>query len=131
MRNRTQRYLILGLATLLILVTGVAYYFYTRASSDTDTNSAEETTALIAEVGKLIVLPQGEVPTVATVSDPEHLKNQPFFANAKIGDKVLLYATARKAYLYDPVVKKLIEVAPLNVGATTETETGTKPENSN
>ncbi|MBP9669332.1 MAG: hypothetical protein KBE09_03515 [Candidatus Pacebacteria bacterium] len=68
---------------------------------------------LVAEVGRLIVLPENEVPTVATVTEPEKLKDQLFFANAKMGDKVLLYTEAKKAYLYDPVAKKLIEVAPI------------------
>src|SRR5688572_28886299 len=47
---------------------------------------------IVAEVGKVIILPQDETPTVATVSDLEPLKSQPFFANAALGDQVLIYA---------------------------------------
>jgi len=72
-----------------------------------------EITTLIERVGKLIKLPTGEEPTVATVSDPAKLKDQVFFANAQVGDKVLIYTKARKAYLYDPEGDILLEVAPI------------------
>jgi hypothetical protein len=110
---------IIGILTLLLIgVSGAALYFYNQSgSSQNPSPSAKaEAAALVQEVGKLIVLPEGETPTIATVSDPERLKEQPFFAKAKAGDKVLLYSTARKAYLYDPIAKKLLEVAPLNIG---------------
>lgn len=74
--------------------------------------AALEAAAVVEKVGLLIDLPEGEEPTVATVSDPGKLKDQPFFANAKSGDRVLLYTKAHKAYLYDPVRHKLVEVAP-------------------
>lgn len=73
----------------------------------------EENKLLIAEVGKLIVLPVEEEPTIATVSDLNKLKDQPFFAKAQLGDKVLIYTDAKKAILYRPVDKKIIELAPL------------------
>ena len=66
-------------------------------------------------VSKLMVLPTDETPTMATVSDPEKLKNQAFFVNAKVGDKVLIYTKARKAILFSPSQNKIIEVSPLNV----------------
>ena len=76
-----------------------------------------EVQELIEEVGRIIVLPNDEEPTVATVTDPEKLRDQVFFANAKAGDKVLIYTKARKAYLYDPIAGKLIEVAPITTQA--------------
>ncbi len=73
---------------------------------------------MIDAVGRLIVLPVGEQPTIATVSDPARLKSQPFFADAKAGDKVLIYAVAKKAILYSPEEDKIIEVAPLDLSNT-------------
>lgn len=73
----------------------------------------EETENLIAEVGELIVLPEGEKPTVATINDSERLKTQPFFSKAKNGDIVLIYSIAKKAILYDPIQHKIIEVSNL------------------
>lgn len=75
----------------------------------------EEINDLVAAVGELIVLPEGEEPTIATVTDPEKLRDQVFFANAKEGDVVLIYTRAQKAYLYDPRIDKLLEVAPLTI----------------
>lgn len=114
----TKNGLIAVLALLVALSGGVAYYFFSRTSalSDPQALALKEAQLLTEEVGKLISLPEGETPTVATVTDPERLRDQEFFARAKAGDKVLLYSNARKAYLYDPVAKKLIEVAPLNIG---------------
>ena len=71
---------------------------------------------VVSRVGQLMVLPENETPTVATVTDPDKLKDQPFFANTKIGDKVLIYPNAKKAILYDPAQGKILEVAPLNIG---------------
>lgn len=96
-----------------------AYYFYNEASvlkKDPNKVSREETTNLVAQVGRLIVLPEGEMPTIATVVDPDKLKNQAFFARAKTGDKVLIYTNAKKAILYDVENNKIVEVAPINIG---------------
>lgn len=74
-----------------------------------------EVDALVAEVGKLITLPSDEKPTVATITDVEKLKDQPFFVNAKNGDKVLIYTNAKKAILYRSEEKKIIEVGAVNI----------------
>jgi hypothetical protein len=71
---------------------------------------------IIDKVGKLMILPEGEQPTVATVTDPAVLKNQPFFAHAEIGDKVLIYTNSKKAILYSEKLNKIKEVAPVNLG---------------
>jgi hypothetical protein len=64
------------------------------------------------------------------ISDPEKLKGQAFFAKAKIGDNVLIYTASKKAYLYDPVANKILEVAPIDfgdLGKVTEQNTNTPP----
>ncbi len=114
---------------LVVAGFGTAFYYYTQVNKTVDPQQAtqEEKAALIAAISKLMVLPENEDPTVATVSDPELLKNQPFFANAKKGDKVLIYTNAKKAILYDPVSNKILEVAPVSLGTPpTATESGNK-----
>jgi hypothetical protein len=69
----------------------------------------------ITAVSALIELPSDEVPTLATVSDSSKLANQPLFAKAQPGDKVLLYPKAKKAYLYRPATNKLVDVASMVV----------------
>ena len=72
-----------------------------------------EIAKVVSQVGKLIVLPTGELPTIATITDLKQLKGQAFFNNAKVGDKVLIYTKAQKAILYSPSENKVVEVAPL------------------
>lgn len=73
---------------------------------------------LVAQVGKLISLPTDEKPTVATVTDASKVKDQPFFANAKNNDKVLIYQKAQKAILYRPSENRIIEVGAVNINQT-------------
>ena len=115
----------LFLITLTIASTGAAAFFWRELQAiknDPQSVAREETRSLVASVGKLMDLPDGEDPTIATVSDPERLKDQPFFAKAKVGDRVLIYTNARKAILYDPTRNKIIDVAPINIGSVANTE---------
>jgi hypothetical protein len=125
----TRKIRLIIFTVLLLALLGVsvlAYHFYQESSSmSLNDKKSEEfpkptlptaTTSIIDLIGKLIILPTGEEPTIATVSDPSKLKDQPFFVNAKTGDKVLIYQNAKKAYLYSVTENKLIEVAPINVG---------------
>lgn len=71
---------------------------------------------LIRQISRLMVLPKDEDPTVATVSDLQKLKDQPFFKNAQNGDKVLIYTKSALAILYSPKMDKIIAVSPVNLG---------------
>lgn len=83
--------------------------------------SEVEVKSLVAKVGQLVLLPEGETPTVATVTDINQVKNQPFFQNAQNGDKVLVYPKAKKAILYRPSIERVIDMAPVNIGTTSAT----------
>ena len=111
--------ILLILFILVVVAAGFAVYFYRQLSElkkNPQTIAADEVQTVVDRIGEILVLPEGEEPTLATVTAPERLQDQPFFAKAKVGDKVLLYAKARKAILYDPVAHKVVEVAPLNIG---------------
>src|SRR3989344_4591845 len=75
-----------------------------------------EVEKLVSEVSEIIALPEGETPTVATVTDIEKVKDQTFFKNAKNDDKVLIYSGAKKAFLYRPGEKRIIEVGVVTIG---------------
>ena len=80
------------------------------------THAAElEVDQWVTKISKIINLPAGERPTLATVNDKERLVNQPFFAEAEVGDKVLIYEQARRAYLYRPGSNKIINVSQINI----------------
>ena len=104
---------------LFVLVSGFAIRFYAELSNLKDNPQIavhEETLRLIEQVSKLVVLPDNEEPAVATISDIEQLKNYPFFAQAKKGFKVLIYANAKKSILYDPFQGRVVEIASFNTG---------------
>lgn len=105
----------IALAVLLVLAVGSAAYFYTKANPKSEPSAEQQLRDTIAKVGKLMVLPTSEEPTMATVSDPAKLQDQQFFANAQAGDIVLIYTQAHKAILYRSSVNKIIEVAPINI----------------
>ncbi len=107
------------LVAIFIILAGAAFYFFTKyqeLKNNPEAANDAEVAALVEEIGMVMVLPEGETPTLATVSDPELLQGQAFFRNAKEGDKVLIYTTAGKVILYDPIAKKIVEVAPIAAG---------------
>jgi hypothetical protein len=120
---------IIFLIIVLIVAILPSYYFYNQYKKTQSllqnpaASSNTQTKELIAEVGKLMVLPANEQPTVATVSDIKKLADQPFFAHAQNGDKVLIYTQSKKAILYRESINKIIEVAPVNIGSGASTPT--------
>ena len=120
MENINKKIITKGICVIAIIAIALAGYFYNQVRILKQNPQAivqQEVRDLVVQVGRLIVLPTGETPTVATVSDPVALKDQLFFAQAVKGDKVLIYTTAKKAVLYSPTLNKIVEVAPLNIGA--------------
>lgn len=133
-----------NLTTLIILIIIVAAvagsaYFYNNSQKaqaeieklKKDPNSIlrETNKKLLGDVGNIVDLPKGETPTIATVTDEKRLSDQPFFARAKKGDKVLIYTEAKRAILYRPSTNKIIEIAPVRIGeeqsnTTTKEESG-------
>lgn len=108
--------LVLIVAVLAVGATAYLYNELNTLKNNPEQVSQEEVEQLVVEVGRLMILPE-ETPTVATVADAEVLKkDQLFFANASNGDKILIYTTARKAILYNPTAKKIVEVAPIILG---------------
>jgi len=129
-RGRANGWLI-GALIILLAATGFMGYQLYQLKSQPNLLGQKELEQVVKKVGKLVVLPEGETPTLATVTDPEKLKDQPFFANAQVGFKVLLYAQAKKAILYDPKTNRVVEIAPINPTAapegTTQTPSTTTP----
>lgn len=114
--------------TTLILLGTTGYFFkqYKESQKQINTLKTDPQQAnkdLIEKIGKLVELPTDEEPTVATVVDPDKLKDQAFFTQAKKDDKILLYTKAKKAFLYNPASNKIIDIAPINIGSDTATAT--------
>ncbi|HSW88283.1 MAG TPA: hypothetical protein VLG12_03920 [Candidatus Saccharimonadales bacterium] len=99
------------------IVYGVMQYRQMHTKQNSVLAAQTEADTLLGQVGKLMELPK-EIPTVATVSDIKKLQDQPFFANAKNGDKVLIFVQAKEAILYRPSENKIIKVSPVNTQET-------------
>ncbi len=103
---------------IIILAFIPSYYFYSQYQNlkkNSQEAALEEARMLTAKISRLIELPVGEEPVLATVSDKAKLKDQEFFIRSENGDKVLIYEKSRKAYLYRPSTGKLIEVTSLSM----------------
>lgn len=104
-----------------LVFTSSASIYYQHKYFDLRSNPQKavqaETEKMLDKISELIVLPDDEQPTIATVSDPELLKDQPFFAKAQKGFKVLIFANAGKSILYDPFENRVVETASMNIGS--------------
>lgn len=77
-----------------------------------------EVQALLDKVQSMVVVPEDEAPTLATVVEVTELRKQPFFKNAVIDDKLFVYQQSRLAILFRPSVEKLVNMATLFDGST-------------
>lgn len=76
----------------------------------------QENMALIKKVGEHILLPDDEVPSIATITNAEALKiEQPFYRDAKDGNRVIIYMQAKKAIIFDEEKNILVNVGPIFV----------------
>lgn len=116
---RNLLFLLAFVAVLFGTLGGGVYLIKTKPEilglSKSQQANGRESENLVKEVSKIIKLPDGEVPTIATVSDLSKTQDKEFFKNALEGDKVLVYQNAKKAYLYRPTQNKIIEVGVVNV----------------
>lgn len=114
--QKKRRIIVPVLAALLILTVigfGVVYKKYTDVKNNPEKIAQAEIADIVQKAGKIISLPKDETPILATVSDSQKLKDQPFFAEAKNDDKLLVYTKAKKAVIYRPSSNMVVNVGPL------------------
>lgn len=83
------------------------------------------------KVAKLISLPTDETPTLATVTDKEKLKDQPFFKDAVNGDQILIFPQAKKAIIFRESENRLINVGPIAITSDKTTTEATVDDKNN
>ena len=117
---------------LLVVVAGAVFLLNRQQRSSLSAGvegenlTAEQIEVIVAKVGKHLVLPEGEVPVVATVVDAESLRaSQPFYQNIDNGDYLLIYQNQARAILYDPKNDILV-----NVGAVQTADAVPAPDSS-
>ena len=130
----SKKHLVFGILGIILFalaaVPGIYFYIqYQKAQNQLNNPSIKgekEIEDVVKSVAKLMMLPAGETPTLATVSDKEKLAREPFFKNALNGDKVLIYPKAKKAIIYRPSNNLIVEVAPLNISEPSTTNTASE-----
>lgn len=121
---------VIGLLIVLAIgVGGTSYFIKMKPEvlglAKGNQQAQAEVDNLIKDLSKLITLPSDEKPTVATVTDAEKIKTQSFFKNAQNGDKVIIYTNAKKAVLYRPSEKRIVEVGAVNINQQPKQEVAT------
>ena len=100
----------------LVILIGLvmwSYWFVNKSNPKVITEAQKK--LIISNFSKIMILPQGEDPTVAIVEDVSKLKNQPFFTKAMNGDEVIIYPLAKKAILFRPKLGKIVDFAIINL----------------
>jgi hypothetical protein len=115
--------LIAGIVIFLIAASTPALYFFNQYQKAKKQLASQQNIAqderkeILGKLAKIMALPEGEEPNIGTVVDTEKLKDHPFFAKAKVGDKIIYYPQAQKAILYDPVAQKIIDFTNISVNS--------------
>lgn len=105
---------LITLSLVLVTVIGLAIMHLIQRS---EYDGKAEMRAVRSKIEKLILLPTSEEPTLATVEDASKLTDPALKKVAKNGDKVLVYVTARKAFIYRPDIDKVVDVQPVTIEA--------------
>jgi hypothetical protein len=115
-RNKT-----ISIILLILVALTVIYLLPNQGPMTSDQRVAKENankeqaiTLMLAEVSKVMTLPEG-IPQIFDVTDPEALiKQQAFFVGSIAGDKVLIYPAASKAIIWSPSRGKIVNAGPLS-----------------
>ena len=113
MKRKTFNLILVIVLLIFIGLSGFLYYKLKKVENSKTVDTKEEIKSLVDKVSRLYLVPSNEEPTIATVSDPQVLKDQSFFTLAEKGDKVLIFNRASKAVLYRPSIDKIVEIAPI------------------
>ena len=106
----------IGAAVIVgLLLLGASFWAgrMTALRNDPARAAAQERDELIAQVSSMVDFSSDEAPTILTVNDTTVLKSDPFFAEAQKGDKILVYAKAKKVVLFDPRAGRILKIEPL------------------
>lgn len=107
-RGGRRTYLAASAVAAVVLVALIGF----RIDTDPQEQANDDARDIIARLGELMELPDEE-PIIATVQDPTQFADQPYFRNASVGDKVIIYNGARKAILFNPGTDRIVDIAPL------------------
>ncbi|HRF28940.1 MAG TPA: hypothetical protein PL051_04900 [Candidatus Saccharibacteria bacterium] len=100
---------------ILLVIVGVVWWYI--SANDSRLNNVNTITT---SVSRHMLLPTGEKPALATVTDTTKL-NTEFLKQAENGDKLLIYEKARLVVVYRPSIDKIVTVGPISIESLTDT----------
>lgn len=112
-------YLIIGIVVFGIIGGGGYFGFkwwqaYKNSPEVLVKKADEEKVKILASLGKLMVMPEGD-PVLFKVNDQEVMrKQQAFFKDTKNDDILLVFQQSGKAILYRPSTNVIVNVGPVN-----------------
>lgn len=129
MVNKQRMILPFLIVTSFVGLGGTGYFYakYRELKTNPNAEAKREAEKIVSKVSVLMVLPTDETPTIATISDKEKLKDQPFFRDAENEDVLLAYTKSMLAVLYRPSANRIINVAPITINAKSATTTTSAP----
>jgi ribosomal protein S24E len=123
-RERGIRKIALISIACVVLTLGVAVWLFAqnrtlqrKADSVKSSEKSSPTNDEIAKKVASVYDAPNEKPSVALVADKSKLPNEPFFQNAKQGDYVLIYPSAKIALIYRLPEKKVVNIGPIGTEA--------------
>lgn len=127
---KTTYKLFFGLVVVALVGAGGWWAFRSQSSDDLGNLSTAAGTkltdsqvqAVIARVGKFMVIPSDEKPSVAILHGVKELAaQQPFYRDAKEGDILVVYSS--RAIIFDAKANKLVSVSPIQQNTATPVPT--------
>ena len=126
--------------TIIILIVIVVGLSFGYAKALRDVNNLRDPEArqeldraevlqVVEQVRRHMLLPEEELPQVATVIDAEALRGeQPFYKDVQNGDKVLIYLERRQAVVYSPERDIIVNVGSVVLDQPIQEVTAPEPE---
>lgn len=113
------KYILIGLGVIIVAASVGVSIFAVKKYQDIKKNPTSAVTetnkTLLDKLGKILQLPTGEEPQIASVSDKTKLANDPFFKDAENGDSLIIYSKARRIIIYRESVNKVINQGPFTI----------------
>ncbi len=110
------------LIILLILIVGGGTFYVFRGQTDEADLAKKEATEVKKMLSRHLVLPEGEEPDIRKINQK---LEDPFFANANIGDYLIIFYKSRIAYTYSPEQDKITNAGVVFINPQQATSTAT------
>ena len=108
-RRAKRKFMVGVLVLLLIVAAGTSTLLFVKYQDALKDNPQREQQRVLTALAEVIQLPK-EAPGFSTVVDVSKLSNPTLKARAKNGDKLIVFAKAKRLVIYRPSTTKVIDM---------------------